>query len=334
MPTYSNTQPTTPMDSKNNISFIEFALLKNGKPLHYCINIDHVVEISEFPKTISEVSSKDSFVYGIINIRKNIFLPLYNIAYRLQLDHDVLPNKAKVIVLYLNSSLVAILVNQVNRIHTIPQNNITASSPFINASVPCTSGYFKVNNKIIQILDIEDLLQTAQTNNNSNNNSNNNTNTNNNNNNTNTTVASEILQRNILLVHNSHTTSNYIKQALHNNNIANNTNIANNNHDAMAILEQNHNELPSIIICTANSEGNKLIHQIQHNNYTMPIIAIPPTHQSDQDKHIFQKQMDNLQLNNKLLILNKPTVTDIANAVEQLLSYSEKITKQINHTTQ
>ncbi len=315
MPTYSNTQPPTPMDSKNNISFIEFALLKNGKPLHYCINIDHVVEISEFPKIISEVSSKDSFVYGIINIRKNVFLPLYNIAYRLQLDHDVSPNKAKVIVLYLNSSLVAILVNQVNRIHTIAQNNITVSSPFINASVPCTSGYFKVKNKIIQILDIEDLLQTAQTANSTNNN---------NNNLANPTVASEILQRNILLVHNSHTTSNYIKQALHNNNIANNTNIANNNHDAMAILEQNHNELPSIIICTANSEGNKLIHQIQHNNYTIPIIAIPPTHQSDEDKHIFQKQMDNLQLNNKLLILNKPTVTDIANAVEQLLSHSEK----------
>ncbi len=325
MPTHADAQNTTLIDSQQNMSFIEFTLFKNGKPLHYCINIDHVIEISEFPKVISEVSSQDDFVYGIINIRKNVFLPLYNIAYRLQLDHDVLPNKAKIIVLYINSSLVSILVNQVSRIHNISARRITLASPFINASVPCTSGYFKVKNKIVQILDIEDLLQAAQTTHSATHSATHN----------NPTVASELLQRNILLVNNSHILSNYIKYALNNAHTGNNTTIANTNQDAMATLttlEQNHNELPSIIICTADSQGNKLIHQIQHNpKYTMPILVIPPAHQSDEDKNSFQKQMEqmeHLQLTNKLLILNKPTITDITNSVTQLLSHSEKQTNK------
>jgi len=96
---YSNNNKPKTLETDTKVAVLEFFLYKNGNPLQYCINIDSIVEVADFPKVISEVSSTNDFVYGIINIRKNVFIPLYNIAYRLHLDYQFNPEASKVVVL-------------------------------------------------------------------------------------------------------------------------------------------------------------------------------------------------------------------------------------------
>lgn len=326
---YSHTQSSTPIKATEQyLSVLEFCLIKNGSPLNYCVDIADVVEIADFPKVISEVSSHDDFVYGIINIRKSIFIPLYNIAYRLNLDYQVNTATAKVIVLYLDKSFVAILVNMVRRIHNISESSIMRANHFTDNAIPCTSGYFKRKERIIQILDISDLLssvgysaasvnQPQRTH-------------------SSTTYHDPYVEnmQNIFIVEKSPIIGQYLLQAVNRSRLGNNVSLFDNNSSLLDALSKcdnsiSKNALPKVIVCEATSEGNKLIHELrQIPQYTMPILAIAPTNQPDDKKDAFRKQMEQVERvehHGTVHTLDEPTtMTQIIDNINKIIIKNNK----------
>ena len=145
--------------SKNaQAHILEFSLEKQGVPVHYCTSIAKVIEVIELPEQISRVNAEDELLHGIINVRKHKFIPLYNLAHKLNMDPIINPKTAKIIVTYLNGKVSAILVNQVRYIHSVQWEDIQQAGKDDAEVVPYTLGYLTLEDRIVQLLDIDAIV--------------------------------------------------------------------------------------------------------------------------------------------------------------------------------
>src|SRR5690554_585746 len=123
----------------------------------YAIDIMNVKEISEYIEPIKVPNSPD-FVEGIINYRDHV-VPVINLHEKFDISPCSVTSDTRIIIFALNNKQIGLLVDDASQVLTIDNNHIEpAPSIIMSLDTDFIGGIGKVNDRMVIILDIENLL--------------------------------------------------------------------------------------------------------------------------------------------------------------------------------
>lgn len=127
----------------------------------YAVDIMNIKEISEYMEC-TKVPNSPSFIKGIINYRENV-VPVINLREKFDMPPaDITPN-TRIIVFALNNKQIGFLVDDASQVLTIGDKDIEdAPSIIIGSEEKFISGIGKIENRMVIILDLENLLNEEE----------------------------------------------------------------------------------------------------------------------------------------------------------------------------
>lgn len=127
----------------------------------YGVDIMHVKEISEYMEC-TKVPNSPAFIEGITNYRGNV-VPVINLHEKFNISRAAITPDTRIIIFGLDDKQVGLLVDDASQVLTIDDNNIEEPPSIIMASEEkFISGIGKVQNRMIIILDLENLLSDEE----------------------------------------------------------------------------------------------------------------------------------------------------------------------------
>lgn len=140
----------------------QYVIFKLDKE-EYAIDINNVNEISEYVEC-TKVPNSPSFISGIINYRGSV-VPIVNLREKFELPFSEVNENTRIIVFVMKGKQIGILVDDASQVITINDKNIEeAPSIIVDAEEKFISGIGKVENRMIIILDMENLLNEEEKN--------------------------------------------------------------------------------------------------------------------------------------------------------------------------
>lgn len=123
----------------------------------YAIDIMNVKEISEYIEPTKVPNSPD-FVEGIISYRGHV-VPVINLHEKFNLPSSSITANTRIIIFALNNKQIGLLVDDASQVLTIDDHHIEpAPSIIMSLDTDFIGGIGKVNDRMIIIIDIENLL--------------------------------------------------------------------------------------------------------------------------------------------------------------------------------
>lgn len=123
----------------------------------YGVDIMHVKEISEYTEC-TKVPNSPTFISGIINYRGSV-VPIINLREKFELAPANITSDTRIIIFALDDKQIGLLVDDASQVLTINENDIEAAPNIIMSSEEkFISGIGKIQNRMIIILDLENLL--------------------------------------------------------------------------------------------------------------------------------------------------------------------------------
>jgi len=140
----------------------QYVIFKLDKE-EYAIDINNVNEISEYVEC-TKVPNAPSFINGIINYRGNV-VPVVNLREKFELPFSEVSENTRIIIFVMKGKQIGILVDDASQVITINDKNIEeAPSIIVNTEEKFISGIGKVDNRMIIILDMENLQNEEEKN--------------------------------------------------------------------------------------------------------------------------------------------------------------------------
>ena len=149
------------MTSKSLLEQEELQVIafKLGKE-EYAISITGVQEII-MPQEKTKIPKSPDFVEGVINLRGNI-IPVIDGRKRFGLNQSQETNETRIMVLELEHSTVGLTVDSVSEVIHIQSKDIQNSPVNADESQDFILGIGKYNNRLIILLDPDNLLNTKE----------------------------------------------------------------------------------------------------------------------------------------------------------------------------
>jgi purine-binding chemotaxis protein CheW len=127
----------------------------NGEDFGIDIN---QVNIIEKPPEIFKVPNTPEYIEGLINLRGKVHT-VFNLRKRFNLPAQEFDDNTKIIIVNANSTMVGLIVDEVDEIVIFDESNIENTPQIIaNQKRRFLSGIAKKGDKIVLILDIENIL--------------------------------------------------------------------------------------------------------------------------------------------------------------------------------
>ena len=140
----------------------QYVIFKLDKE-EYAIDINNVNEISEYVEC-TNVPNSPRFISGIINYR-GIVVPIVHLREKIELPFSEVNESTRIIIFVMKGKQIGILVDDASKVITINDKNIEeAPSIIVDAEEKFISGIGKVENRMIIILDMENLLNEEEKN--------------------------------------------------------------------------------------------------------------------------------------------------------------------------
>lgn len=140
------------------VQVVSFSILNsNGKKEDYAIPIEQVREIRTVEK-ITKVPRSEPHVKGIMNLR-GLIIPVMDVKEKLGLGTSEQNHaKQKILVAEVKSSLIGLLVDEVDQVLRLQTKDIETAPPVAFESYQYVMGIAKLGEKLMILLDIESLL--------------------------------------------------------------------------------------------------------------------------------------------------------------------------------
>ncbi|NLI75682.1 MAG: purine-binding chemotaxis protein CheW [Candidatus Riflebacteria bacterium] len=124
----------------------------------YAITIAKVREIQSMTE-IRKVPKAPKFVEGVINLRGRI-LPVIDLRKRFDLPPAVDPAQAKILIVEFNKNLVGLVVDNVSEVIRLYSDQVEKTPDIFSLTIDSRyiSGVAKLNERLIILLDVENLL--------------------------------------------------------------------------------------------------------------------------------------------------------------------------------
>lgn len=123
----------------------------------YAVDIINVKEIIEYAECTNVPNAPD-FVKGIINYRQSV-VPVINLRQKFNMRTADITSNTRIVIFSLNDKQVGFLVDDASQVLTINDENIEDAPAIIMGSEDkFISGIGKVDNRMIIVLDLENLL--------------------------------------------------------------------------------------------------------------------------------------------------------------------------------
>lgn len=127
----------------------------------YGVEITKIREITEYKKN-TKVPNTPDFIDGIINLRGNI-IPVIDLKRKFHLEQKEFDSSHRIIITQLLDKQVGFIVDDASQVLRIDEQNIDAAPDIIlNVEQKFITGIGKVEEKIIIILDLEEILSEKE----------------------------------------------------------------------------------------------------------------------------------------------------------------------------
>ncbi len=148
----------------NELEIIEFHLNEKSSTEqeyvgNYGINVSKVLEIYRMPNFINIPGNRTKSLKGMFNYRNSI-VPMIDLLAWIdgERSNEQETTSYKTIIAEFNQTIIGFKVSSVNRIHRITWEEVESPDQFTKEKADSITGWVKINDKIILLLDLEKIV--------------------------------------------------------------------------------------------------------------------------------------------------------------------------------
>lgn len=147
------------MEEKEENQYVIFRI----EDQNYGIEIEHVHEIDRLKEvTVCPVPKAPEYVEGIINLRGEV-VPVIDLRKKLELPVKETSRETRILIVKIENKTIGLIVDMVSTVVNVDTDEITATPEEIkDVNTRYFSGIVKINNKLILLLNINEVLSSEE----------------------------------------------------------------------------------------------------------------------------------------------------------------------------
>jgi len=143
---------STSAAKKNSSQFVGFQIAGQ----EYAFRIEQIQEIVILDQ-VTKTPQVPSYVEGVSNLRGSI-IPIINLRRLFGLEAKPVDSETRTIVVNVGDKTMGCTVDMVSQVMRIPEENIQPAPDTVTAGAAYIAGFARVNNRLMILLDIDELL--------------------------------------------------------------------------------------------------------------------------------------------------------------------------------